>query len=445
MTRLAVPLLAGLVAVAAPALAADLPYGRPAPAFVVPVVAPSWEGFYAGTFAGGGVATFTSRQAGSRTVTKGGQTAGSLFGYNWQTGSFVYGLEGDIGLHLIRGRNPGHAGLISTSVDTLYSARLRGRLGYDFGDFMPFVAVGVAMNETYQRNDPSPVAAAVPFGFGTLPVPFGAVRRQAGLTAGAGLDYRFVLPNIGRFALRGEYVYETFGDRTYDLFGGPVRTGQSTHFLRAALIYQLGGGLNIAGLRSPAAPGTVDWAGPYGGVLAGGALARPRTRFAGLGRTSFDASGPLGGLYVGSNLTFGRAVIGIEGDIAVSDFAGTGPQPGILATSFRQYIQASTRLRLGYAFDRVLPFVAGGVAFSRSEQQSLSTAFFGVRSENGRVPAELFTVGGGLDYRVAERTSLRAEYLYASSFANKRPGLDGIPSRQQLDTHTGRVGAAYHF
>ncbi len=43
-------------------------------------------------------------------------------------------------------------GVVPTHLDNLYDVRLRGRLGYEFGWFMPFVAGGAVINESYQST-----------------------------------------------------------------------------------------------------------------------------------------------------------------------------------------------------------------------------------------------------------------------------------------------------
>ena len=81
---------------AAPALAADAPNAY----------AP-WAGFYAGVVYGGGASTVNSSQTASRSVTGWGQTSGAVVGYNFQTGRYVYGAEGDLSFHLLRPDDPG--------------------------------------------------------------------------------------------------------------------------------------------------------------------------------------------------------------------------------------------------------------------------------------------------------------------------------------------------
>ena len=187
--------------------------------------------------------------------------------------------------------------------------------------------------------------------------------------------------------------------------------------------------------------GDVNWSGAYGGVFGGGATLTPKTKGGAGGSTKFDASGALGGLYAGTNfMVYNRVMLGFEGTTAYTDISGSGAEPGG-RTSFRNYVQADLRGRAGYAFGNVLPFVAAGVVFGRSEQIDQATG-----SQRGRVNSEAFTVGGGLDYRITERVSLRGEYLYVSSFNNKLVSLNGCGTcKQDYDGNIFRIGAAYHF
>ena len=73
-----------------------------------------------------------------------------MLGYNWQQGSFVYGLEGDwswIGArtsYLLPGINGGGADL-SSSFDLNWLATLRGRAGLALDATLVYVTGGAAV------------------------------------------------------------------------------------------------------------------------------------------------------------------------------------------------------------------------------------------------------------------------------------------------------------
>jgi outer membrane immunogenic protein len=408
-------------ALAAPAFAAD--------AGAASAYSP-WAGFYAGVVYGAGASTANSSQAASRSVTGWGQTSGALVGYNFQAGRYVYGAEGDLSFHLLRPDDPGVPGLLSAHViDTPVTDRLRFRLGYDAGAFLPFVAVGVASARIYEAGDVWPN------------VQWGQTRQALGLSIGAGLEWRFAAPILGPLVVRGEYVLDAYPSQSYAVFPGqpPIRTSVVEQFVRVGLIDY------IDPSWRPAASDAVnfDWSGSYGGVLAGGLWAQPRTSLAGV-TTSDSAAGPVAGLFTGRNFMFGPWMAGFEGAIEVTDVTGTGPQPTgaapMPAVRYRNYFEADTRLRAGYAVGRFLPYVTAGLDYGRSEQTDLVTG-----SYRGRIWSDSLAAGAGLEYGLGDRWSARLEYLYSWSFSSNSTELDALGLEQTRPAQTLRAGLAYYF
>lgn len=411
--RLSLVSALALVASAGLARAADVPV-EPSPVYSA-VPAANWSGFYAGTLVGYG---WAEADADGSSDTLDGATSGAVIGHNWQSGNWVYGLEGDITLHEIRGP------VGALDVDTLYSAHLRGRLGYDFGRFLPYIAGGFATNETYVRS-------------GT---PNGANERLNGWTVGAGVDVKLGDTFIGPILIRAEYLYEDFGDETFALAGsGPVEAGHGTHFARLGIISYLGGDAPVFDGSS------VDWSGAYGGLFVGYGRHDVETNSADGVSEEIEADGALGGIYTGRNFQFGNVVAGWEGSIALTDIEGDGVYPVPPQDhSYRGDIQADARARLGYAFGKFLPFVSAGVSWTRSEQ---ALGIGGVTAlQRGRVPAVAWTVGAGVDYRISDRWSLRGEYLYARDDDPKTPEFGApVATDQEIEVHQVRFGTAYHF
>ena len=77
-----------------------------------------------------------------------GAVVGGTIGYNYQMGQTVFGLEGDGDWSNLRGTSTGGA-CTGTSCETHNSwlATARGRLGYAFGRFMPYVTGGAAFGD----------------------------------------------------------------------------------------------------------------------------------------------------------------------------------------------------------------------------------------------------------------------------------------------------------
>jgi outer membrane immunogenic protein len=133
--------IAIITAVGGPVSAADM---RARPVYKAPPPVPAiytmynWTGLYIGGHIGYGSAKFefnTGIDSGSRSSLIGG---GQL-GFNWQAGSVVWGLEGDVsGASFSAGRQ---VSTIGAKVDLL--ASLRGRLGLAFDRILVYGTGGV--------------------------------------------------------------------------------------------------------------------------------------------------------------------------------------------------------------------------------------------------------------------------------------------------------------
>ena len=157
--------------------------------------------------------------------------------------------------------------------------------------------------------------------------------------------------------------------------------------------------------------------------------------------TSFSTnnSGVIGGAHVGYNLQLSQFVVGLEGDVDGSSLsktvygdpligAGTGFGVFVPTTiSGNLGVQGSIRGRVGYAWDRVLLYATGGVAFG-GFNGSISTPIGYDSASTTRVG---WTVGGGLEYAVTNNWSIRAEYRYtqfghSTVYANNSFGPSGV-------------------
>jgi len=249
-----------LVAIgAAPALAADLPartYTK-APAVVAAPVY-NWTGFYIGVNGGGGwgQSRFDYSPIGTTTgnYNMSGGLAGGTAGYNWQTGQFVIGAEGDIDWSGLRGTNGNRptgavGGFIcngpvaaggtgfACGTDNTWLGTVRGRVGIALDNVLLFGTAGVAFGDVRARIASDP-------GFGIFG---GATSTQVGWTAGAGVEWGF-LPN---WSLKGEYRYVDLGSFTcgvQTVAGGsgcdPVNTARVPFHANIGLVginYRFGG------------------------------------------------------------------------------------------------------------------------------------------------------------------------------------------------------------
>jgi len=180
-----------------------------------------------------------------------------------------------------------------------------------------------------------------------------------------------------------------------------------------------------------------NWTGFYFGINGGGAFGSSAWDRTG----SRDISGGLVGAQLGYNRQIGQAVFGVEGDIDLADIDGstTNLCPASCKTSDSWL--STVRGRLGYAADRFMPFVTGGVAFGNVQA---STAGFPQASADRTG----WTIGGGLEAALGGPWTAKAEYLYVDlgSFncgLNCGGGL--VSDNVSFHTNILRAGVNYRF
>ena len=138
--------------------------------------------------------------------------------------------------------------------------------------------------------------------------------------------------------------------------------------------------------------------------------------------TANRASGFVAGGQGGYNYQFSNGlVLGLESDFQWSDIkashqattqASASIAVGAVDISNSLNWFGTTRLRAGYSFGRLLPYVTGGVAYG--EVKASGTRFTGGALFLGSTTDTKvgWTVGGGVDYALSNTLSVRAEYLY---------------------------------
>ena len=172
---------------------------------------------------------------------------------------------------------------------------------------------------------------------------------------------------------------------------------------------------------APAPIFTTNWAGFYAGGHLGYVFGRAR---------SADMDGFKGGLQAGYNFQMDRLVIGGEGDIAYSgvDYRG-------FTESFRQKWIGSGRVRLGYAFERFLPFVTAGFAYTTGTMKA-----GGAKQSNGHVG---YVVGLGGEMMLSDRVSASVQYLH---YRFEGQTYNVVPARNaNIVNNEVRVGLNYRF
>ncbi|ACI93393.1 outer membrane protein Omp31 [Afipia carboxidovorans OM5] len=197
-------------------------------------------------------------------------------------------------------------------------------------------------------------------------------------------------------------------------------------------------------------------------------------------------SGALGGFQIGYNYQVRPDwVIGLEGDFQLADIGGSGSTshivPGV-ATSASQTVRSfgTIRARLGHvAAENLLVYATGGFAFAKINSSARfdvepGTSGSGIFDINGvrytslcggpnpnvcyagssRGMAPGWTIGGGFEYALGPRWSLKGEYLYArfdrgltEVAVTTMPGTLPItyPVKFATDLNIVRAGLNYRF
>jgi outer membrane immunogenic protein len=180
-----------------------------------------------------------------------------------------------------------------------------------------------------------------------------------------------------------------------------------------------------------------NWTGFYIGLNGGGGFGSSTWAVTG----SHNVSGGLVGSTVGYNYQFGQAVAGIEGDIDWSDIGGTNQTSCPLGCQTRNNWLSTVRGRLGYAADRFMPFVTGGVAFG-----NIRAGAPGFAQSNSDQTG--WTIGGGLEAALVANWTAKVEYLYVDlgSFnCGVNCGLGLATDNVSFHTSILRAGLNYRF
>lgn len=156
----------------------------------------------------------------------------------------------------------------------------------------------------------------------------------------------------------------------------------------------------------------------------------------------YGVYGGLGGGVVGYNLLVRRLILGAEADFGGGSISGASASCGLTPHACGTSIGfvSDYRLRLGLPLGRFLPFVAGGLALDDIRAYDTQAAASGSALRAG------YTVGGGIDYRIDARWSLRLEYLHQGFGASRLfSAAPGFPETVWASTNIARIGITYAF
>ena len=147
-----------------------------------------------------------------------------------------------------------------------------------------------------------------------------------------------------------------------------------------------------------------NWTGFYLGINGGGAW----------GDSDWNAffagnrpSGGMIGVTAGYNWQGAGSpwVFGLEGDIDWAFIDDSFACPVGLACQTKNNWLGTFRGRVGYSFDRIMPYITGGLAVGDIEANR--TGFIGASDTNAG-----WTIGAGVEAAIAGNWSAKVEYLY---------------------------------
>lgn len=155
--------------------------------------------------------------------------------------------------------------------------------------------------------------------------------------------------------------------------------------------------------------------------------------------------GFLGGIYAGYNHQFDNGVVlGVEADAWFGDVHGSSHAPGDDEFRAKTKIDRaiSARARLGFAVDRLMPYVAGGVTSAHMKFNEHLNASHYASAKKSLIG---WNVGVGVEYALTDNVSLRGEYRYTRF--SKKDFMTDITDEYSLKsyTHDIRLGVSYRF
>jgi outer membrane immunogenic protein len=213
--------IAALLMAPLAANAADLPRPYKAPVYtpVAPAYA-SWSGAYVGVNVGYGFGKADVTAPGvSASVSPKGMLAGVTLGYNYQTGVWVWGAEGDWDWSNMKA--DATCGAITCSGKASWIGTARARIGYaGWNNWLPYFTGGLGMGN---------IKVSTPLGESSS--------TRMGWTAGAGVEYAM----WSNWSVKAEYLYVDLGKFDCGAACGGVGAADvsfKTNIVRAGLNYR---------------------------------------------------------------------------------------------------------------------------------------------------------------------------------------------------------------
>ena len=188
--------------------------------------------------------------------------------------------------------------------------------------------------------------------------------------------------------------------------------------------------------RAPIYNPVYNWTGFYVGVNGGYGWGRSTWD----GVDHFSVSGGLIGLTAGYNYQYNQIVFGIEADVdwsGVKGNTGTGICAGGCTT--RNDWLSTVRGRVGFAFDRFLPYVTAGLALGDIK----ATTPFGFPGGTGTNLG--WTIGAGFEVALVGAVTAKLEYLFADLGSYNCGFNCGLAANGNVSLYANIVRAGFNY
>jgi outer membrane immunogenic protein len=192
--------------------------------------------------------------------------------------------------------------------------------------------------------------------------------------------------------------------------------------------------------QAPYAP-YFSWTGFYLGANGGYGWGDSRWNFPGGSTGDFDVAGAIFGVTAGYNFQMGAVVIGAEADVNWTNIHGNTTNNCAPGCFTNNTWLTTVRGRVGYAVDRLLPYLTGGAAIGN------------IKAHLGGLPEQTderlgWTIGAGAEFAFFGNWSAKVEYLYVDldsfSCGAAACGAPG-PAEVKFDAGVLRAGVNYRF
>jgi len=188
-----------------------------------------------------------------------------------------------------------------------------------------------------------------------------------------------------------------------------------------------------------AAPAPVsNWSGAYIGAQAGYGWGHATNK---QGAPNTKPDGAIVGGYAGYDHQFDGSpvVVGVETDLNYNTAHDSKANAGGRIRNDLNW-SGATRARIGYAMDNVMVYGAGGVAYGEHKVK----ARVGAASSSDDKTAIGYTVGGGVEAKVADNVTARVDYRY-NDYGTDSFKVPGGKVKSDLTENRLTAGVAYKF